>query len=110
MELLSQSVLIVDSHEPIRTEQQQVVILFNSHLSDLGFRNDEPLQIKVTDCPRYGQFSVDSLHSIFRRDPAPIINDALALVLSRRSLINCHLTHLARFLRQKGARVAQIGD
>ena len=103
MKLLRQSLLVVHSHQAIRTQQEQVIVLFDGHLSDLRLRNDEPLQIKVTDRPRHRQLSIDPLHAIFRRDPTAILNNALTLILPRRRLINRHFAHQARLFSEEGA-------
>lgn len=93
MKLHGECLLVVYTHDAIRTEHEQIVVVLNSHLSDLRLRNDEILEINVSDGPGDRQFAIDPLDTVFRRYPATLLDDSLAFILPLGCLIDCDFSH-----------------
>ena len=91
----SQSLLREYSEEAVRAEDEHVVIVLNGVMEHLGLASDKLFDVSITDGPGNGKLSVDTVLAVLVGDPAAAVNDAFALVLSRRRLIGGQLVDLS---------------
>lgn len=110
MDLLGQLLLGVDAEEPIRRQDEQIVILLNLMVKALWVRNYEFFERFVANRAADGDRPIYSGNAAAPCYEPILADDPFDLVLSSWVLVHRDLAHGAILLKQVRARIANVAD